>query len=519
MKNKTLLFLFLLQNLTSTAQIYLSGTVKNYKKDFIEIATISNYQLVAAMDTLSLQEGTFNIILESNTLVEIIIDFPEDDYKLKGYRFSIFASPGDQIHFDIDLSTIIEGEDVPVCQFNGSNAKGHQLFYIYQSHPFIDYYDWYEKILQNGKDVKSTYRQFLAEMDDLIDPYRKLLQQDQIDSSYFTLIEEDIKVGQMNGFVSYIEDKMNNPSFQFLGKEALKKLSLKMLNNCPSFDEVGLLAGGQFTSLMLNLLAKQRLARNVENSSDYPDTVVFVKGRSYSLDHFMSAGFSLKEQPLQEFFWAFQLNFLIQTMIGIPEYYDEGLAFFKAYYPNSQYLPDLEWQLKRNDQRFAAISTPPEPIPPPVTFYAPWGPVILDDAWEMEGFKFKKDTIDLSQGIYYVDIWATWCRPCLVAMEHNFQADSLLDANGIERLYISIDKLENYTKWITILEEFHLGGYHVLAGDHLKLLLSDEIGGGGGSIFIPRYLFIKDGEMVIKKAAGPGKLKKLEEQVRKLKRM
>jgi len=151
-------------------------------------------------------------------------------------------------------------------------------------------------------------------------------------------------------------------------------------------------------------------------------------------------------------------------------------------------------------------------------YFELWTPVVIDDAGLMEDLNFKNENINLNKGIYYVNVWATWCRPCLEEMTCNYEADSLLEANGIERLYISIDELDSRDKWLSMLYHYHLGGGNVLAGEKLKLFLKQELKIRTGPIIIPRYFFIKNGTISNKAAAGPSDFQRLIQQVKEITR-
>ena len=42
----------------------------------------------------------------------------------------------------------------------------------------------------------------------------------------------------------------------------------------------------------------------------------------------------------------------------------------------------------------------------------------------------------------FIDLWATWCEPCLEEFRYNEQLHSFLDKKQIEMIYVSFDKKE-----------------------------------------------------------------------------
>lgn len=102
----------------------------------------------------------------------------------------------------------------------------------------------------------------------------------------------------------------------------------------------------------------------------------------------------------------------------------------------------------------------------------------------------------------FVDLWASWCVPCVGAFAYNKSIDSFLLANDIERLYISLDN--NYKQWRKAIDKYQLGGFHIIANkvlfDDIKKMLSIS---GDIGIPIPHYLIFKSGELMLKNAASP----------------
>lgn len=101
----------------------------------------------------------------------------------------------------------------------------------------------------------------------------------------------------------------------------------------------------------------------------------------------------------------------------------------------------------------------------------------------------------------YVDIWATWCSPCIYDIEHSSQLKEFVSSNNIEVLYISLDKKEHLEKWRNCIKYYDIKGYHILVNDSLRKDLNSAI-----SEFneIPRNLIIEqNGEIVESKAKRP----------------
>ncbi len=114
----------------------------------------------------------------------------------------------------------------------------------------------------------------------------------------------------------------------------------------------------------------------------------------------------------------------------------------------------------------------------------------------------------------FIDVWATWCSPCLAEFREREKLHNLLEKYGYDLLYISIDNDENDTKWKSLISDYNLyKGYHVrantiLSNDLTRLFDNDS------SVTIPWYMIIdRKGNIMVKHAAKPSNLGTLELQL------
>lgn len=68
---------------------------------------------------------------------------------------------------------------------------------------------------------------------------------------------------------------------------------------------------------------------------------------------------------------------------------------------------------------------------------------------------------------YYVDVWATWCIPCLEEFEFNSELYKLLESKGYKILYLSVDKSDRKDKWQKYINFYELEGLHIIANKKL----------------------------------------------------
>lgn len=126
--------------------------------------------------------------------------------------------------------------------------------------------------------------------------------------------------------------------------------------------------------------------------------------------------------------------------------------------------------------------------------------------------------------IVYIDVMASWCKPCLEELPASKSLDNFFEENNVVRLFITIDEPNNFTKCKDFLNQHQLSGflasYHpqekidnnVFAKEFENVFLKDE--NGSFSLRIPRYAIVdKTGKMVVKNAASPSNPDALKKQL------
>ncbi|GAA3651077.1 TlpA family protein disulfide reductase [Flavivirga jejuensis] len=107
---------------------------------------------------------------------------------------------------------------------------------------------------------------------------------------------------------------------------------------------------------------------------------------------------------------------------------------------------------------------------------------------------------DLKGQYVYIDVWATWCVPCIKEIPDLKRVEKAYHGKNIVFLSISIDEAKNHDKWKTMVKNKDLGGIQVIADK------------GGKSQFledyfissIPRFILLDpEGKIVSSKAPRP----------------
>ena len=131
----------------------------------------------------------------------------------------------------------------------------------------------------------------------------------------------------------------------------------------------------------------------------------------------------------------------------------------------------------------------------------------LEDLSKLEAF---------DQKTLYIDLWATWCGPCIGEFKHKDKIHELLsNYKDIIPVYISIDEDSNDTVWKEKTKSFNLNGYHLRANNKLVTYINEKLYEGRG-IGVPRYILLgKDGNILEKDLPRPASIDKLNQELDK----
>ncbi|MDX9705315.1 MAG: TlpA disulfide reductase family protein [Weeksellaceae bacterium] len=116
-----------------------------------------------------------------------------------------------------------------------------------------------------------------------------------------------------------------------------------------------------------------------------------------------------------------------------------------------------------------------------------------------ESIDGKKVNLKDFKGKYvYVDVWATWCRPCLEQLPAMKEMEEKYRDTDIEFLSISVDKERDKEKWQRMVKNQDMKGVQLYAGGSSTFHRDYQIK------TIPRFLLIgKDGELLNDNAPRP----------------
>ncbi len=106
---------------------------------------------------------------------------------------------------------------------------------------------------------------------------------------------------------------------------------------------------------------------------------------------------------------------------------------------------------------------------------------------DYDNFLGGKTSLDDFKGKYvYIDLWATWCMPCIKEIPSLKELEKEYKDKNIEFVSISVDNKNDYEKWKKLVKQKKLGGVQLFADENLESSFTKAYGVVG----IPRFIFI-----------------------------
>ncbi|WP_298555730.1 TlpA disulfide reductase family protein [uncultured Algibacter sp.] len=119
----------------------------------------------------------------------------------------------------------------------------------------------------------------------------------------------------------------------------------------------------------------------------------------------------------------------------------------------------------------------------------------------------KMSLDDLKGKYVYIDVWATWCGPCIQQIPYLQEVEKKYHDKNIEFVSISIDTPNNHEKWKTMVNEKGLSGIQLIADNNWNSNFVQEYQIQG----IPKFILIDaEGNIVDSNAPRPSSEKLIE---------
>lgn len=75
---------------------------------------------------------------------------------------------------------------------------------------------------------------------------------------------------------------------------------------------------------------------------------------------------------------------------------------------------------------------------------------------------------DLKGKYVYIDVWATWCGPCMREIPHLKELEKDYHGKNITFVSTSIDKADDHSDWVDMVTDEELGGIQLMADKDWK---------------------------------------------------
>jgi thiol-disulfide isomerase/thioredoxin len=125
----------------------------------------------------------------------------------------------------------------------------------------------------------------------------------------------------------------------------------------------------------------------------------------------------------------------------------------------------------------------------------------MSPTFNYENYKGGKTKLEDLRGKYvYIDVWATWCGPCIQQIPHLKRVEKKYHDKNIEFVSLSIDPVKDHAKWKKFVADKGLGGIQLFADNEWEseFVKAYMIQG------IPRFILIDpDGKIVSADAHRP----------------
>lgn len=123
----------------------------------------------------------------------------------------------------------------------------------------------------------------------------------------------------------------------------------------------------------------------------------------------------------------------------------------------------------------------------------------LSPSFNYHNYKGTKTKLESFKGKYvYIDLWATWCGPCVREIPFLQTIEKKYHGKNIVFVSISIDKQTDFKKWETMVKEKNLGGVQLIADNDWN----SEFAKSFGVTSIPRFILIDPSGKVVKAVAA-----------------
>ena len=290
--------------------------------------------------------------------------------------------------------------------------------------------------------------EFIIELNKINSSYSDLLNSStEVTKGFIKNETKELEYAHINNIENYEE------YYQYLTKDTSFKASESLYNSYKEFnfaDNYAFENSSAYKTLLTSYYA--RIAKDAFSNSDKDIALAYLE----TVDHKFPNG-AIKDELMFNY-----LRYGMKANNALEDVYN----LYKASNQNTENLSEVT-----NSYKTLSNLRPGKASP----------------SFDYENFKGGKTSLeDLKGKVVYVDVWATWCGPCL----REIPALKILEADyhnkNIAFVSLSIDEKKDYNKWRTMITEKNLDGIQLMADNDWKSKFVIDYGIKG----IPRFIII-----------------------------
>lgn len=339
--------------------------------------------------------------------------------------------------------------------FSGSNAIAHNIYYR-KFYPAGKNLGFFEDLPKKSKTYSEYYVKSKKYIDSLTFIWDSLRQNNAVSEEVYQLYKAEIKGILYNEAIKKLTKV--NPS------DSSWKNYTKWLN----IKQVMFYQGGANNPILLKtytgaFLYQSYLRYILKEDDAVEDTLL----KSSDLGYYYYYDTTYREEAWGRMLW--ELTEMFPTSASESDLHD--LEVFKKYYPHSFYFNKVN---HFQDSIIAERKAIPEPI-----------------NIDTKKYKKMKSIFNSIDGRYFfIDVWATWCGPCVQEFNNFTSLSKFLLRKSVKEVFLSINEPQDSTIWRNFINDQHLSGYHFMLSNSVQKELLHTLSKGHeeSALFIPRYL-------------------------------
>lgn len=427
-------------------------------------------------------EAAYSFTLDENGsyATEVKIDEPKTISLSGNFYKSLYVTPGKSLTVKVKMD-----DKTPVFSYEGEGAVYPQIF---DQLATLDqeFSDKYEEL--DHRQYSLDWDTFKQELDELTEKKRTIVETktNNLSKDFEIVLEAHLfasKVNEMNLYGSYYnayKKEEGEADFSVPGKADFYSQAF-------AFDAKAL-ASAEFS----NLISSYVTSKGIDQLGDLGDTPWYSIPNNWSKIY----EFTKTNKNIPDAYKAYMLGSYVSSLtmaLGIDGAWDIKEDFVKSY-PNYNQVDQIN------------------------TAYEKWEPLRKGNvAPDFEYESLNGEMVSLSSlkgSVVYVDVWATWCGPCISEFpSYKALKKRLEDAKDVKWLYVSVDEAKDKEKWVNFLAKNELDGIQLFGGNGWDTSITEKYQIRG----IPRYLLIdKDGKIHSSNAPRPSSGDIIYDEIQKL---